>query len=190
MRSHHRRLLLRGKKRGDIRSGIGAPQVMVQGVYERDDAIDRRLRIRFITVGVGHQHSAQRARAPDKLSPQLAAFPEAVIAGVVPKSQKDCQRQPDQRERNRCQRDLDVEYAAVQRSDNDGQYDRHAQRPDDPGHHRPAHGEKETKAIGPFSDNHVRAHLPEENAGNLCAHAPLWQTGRMMRPAGLSPALA
>src|SRR5258708_5910384 len=106
----------------------------------------------------------QRARADHHLTPELAAFPVAVIGGVVAKAQEDGQRQADQRERDGRHRDLHVEQVAMHQSDDGGEHDVHEQRDLDTLEHRAPQNQKQPEAGGAITDDH----------GDIARYKPLF----------------
>ena len=182
-RARTRRPFGRRQVRRDVGRRVAAAQQMAQGVRIGDRAPDhalaqhRGVRLAAVIARVIDQAQALAREIPaaqHQFAPQFAAFPVAVVGGVVAKAEEDRQRQAHQRKRDDGELDLVVPQLAVGQGDDDRQQrrDRHAL--PDAGQDRAAHRQEQAQPVRAVAHDHG---LTPAACAPACAHPGPGPTG-------------
>jgi hypothetical protein len=146
----------------DLNAAVGVAQLVFQGIGEGDRTADHALAhvARFAGVGpagIDQVEALAREVAPeqDDFAPLLAAFPVAVIGGVVAEAEEDCERQSHQRERDRGERELLMPELAIGQGDGNREQGSDRQAFPDTGEDRAAHGQEQAQDGRAVADNHA-----------------------------------
>ncbi|KAF1858502.1 hypothetical protein Lal_00015019 [Lupinus albus] len=133
---------------------------MAQRVRVRDGAADdAQVRVAGVMSAGGDEGQAlarEAAAAQDQIAPLPAAFPVAVVRGVVAKAEKDGEGKAHQRERRRREMQLVVAELAVGPGHEHRQQRREREVHPDARQDRSAHDEKQAQGRGTVADDHVR----------------------------------
>jgi hypothetical protein len=93
-------------------------------------------------------------RVRDEAAPQFAAFPVAVVGGVVAEAEEDGERQADEGEGDRRERDFQGAEVAVRDRNGDGEENIDEQDFPDAGEDGAAEDEEEVEGAGPGTEDH------------------------------------